>query len=319
MTNRAHVAVVLGVAGLAVAAAQALLLSSPPTWFQLAVVVFWTLVGGAYLASGLGQRLRARWGTRRSRVPDGEVSTGGPEPDADTTRGADVDPARPATAGPVPDPPVAEPAAPRDEDATAVVPPLPTAPVRAARPRADRPRTTPFALPGVRPAAPLAGAAGRPAPPPLSGAAPPPLPTDAETTDTRMAPWPLAASPVAPTARSVTAPARPETHPTTIVPAPVPAVPAPDAPASAPVTSRPVTSPSFAIRAARSPFSFGAATATTPPASGRHAVPEVEPEVEPAGASRQRRRHRAAAREQATMAGSATSSRTERAHRRRAS
>ncbi|GLZ47261.1 hypothetical protein Acsp06_34460 [Actinomycetospora sp. NBRC 106375] len=60
LTTRSRFALVLGVAGLAVAGVQIAMLSDPPTVVQLVIVAFWTLVGLLYLFSAAAQHLRGR-------------------------------------------------------------------------------------------------------------------------------------------------------------------------------------------------------------------------------------------------------------------
>ena len=66
MTTRSRFALVLGVAGLAVAGVQLAMISDPPTVVQLLVLSFWSVVGVAYLVSAVGQILRGRL----RRAPD---------------------------------------------------------------------------------------------------------------------------------------------------------------------------------------------------------------------------------------------------------
>jgi hypothetical protein len=58
LTTRSRFALVLGLAGLAVAGVQVAMLSDPPTVVQIVVVAFWGLVGFGYLSSAAMQRLR---------------------------------------------------------------------------------------------------------------------------------------------------------------------------------------------------------------------------------------------------------------------
>ncbi|GAA4940312.1 hypothetical protein EV188_106269 [Actinomycetospora succinea] len=60
LTTRSRFALVLGLAGLAVAGVQVAMLSDPPTVIQIVVVAFWGLVGFGYLLSAAAQWLRGR-------------------------------------------------------------------------------------------------------------------------------------------------------------------------------------------------------------------------------------------------------------------
>lgn len=281
MTTRPRVAVVLGVAGLGVAVAQALLFSAPPTWFQIAVVAFWGVVGGAYLVSGLVQQRRDRARPDRHRVPDGELSTGGPGEDADVGRRDDVTPRRHT--------PWRAPGPAHDDDArTAVVPRPPAVPARPLGPPAPAMAAGRPSAPALTPAgtgsAPGSGfptlLPGRPAPVatgPAAGAAPPP--GALETTAARLAPWPHAAvaaasAPVpapAPAPVSTPAPAPTPASRTSVPPSPAP----PTAPAPMPPAAE-VTDVHPAVTAApRRPAPPAPPAPVAPAAEATAAVPAL--------------------------------------------
>ncbi|WP_345411815.1 hypothetical protein [Actinomycetospora chlora] len=205
MTTRSRFALVLGLAGLAVAGVQLAMLSDPPTVVQLVVVAFWSVVGVAYLGSALAQHVRAR------RRP-------APAPPAPAPLEEIVPvPVRPARPRPRP--------APTGEGHGAQAPEAPEAAERAARP----------AVPATTTKAPTPAPAPAPAPSPATTAVRPAPAAAEETTDVLAVRTAAVTSPTPP-APSRPAPSRPAPS------RPAASRPAPSRPASSPVPSSPVPS-----------------------------------------------------------------------------
>ncbi|GAA4834502.1 hypothetical protein GCM10023201_23520 [Actinomycetospora corticicola] len=160
LTTRASTAAVLALVSLAAAGVQVVLFSSPPPWYQVAVVAFWVVVGLAFVASALGTRSRAR---RRATTPAPPPVDAAPfvpvpvrparprrrETDAVAEVGEPTDPVAAPTTTVRPTPAPRRPAV--EERTTTVARPTPARRPAAAAPLEERSRTAVRPSPGWRP------------------------------------------------------------------------------------------------------------------------------------------------------------------------